>query len=223
MIAIHQPNFLPYLGFFYKMLKADKFILLDNVQYTKGGFTNRNRIKTPAGEQWLTVPVLKSRLAKRICDVEIDEDQSWRKKHLKTFEMNYKKAPFYDEVMDQILRFVYKRDYRSLAPFNFALILEILSYCKKDVKIAIARNAFSYGLGVEHLIDLIKYYGESVYLSGPSGRGYLDENLFEREGIRIVYSDFKHPLYGQLWGSFVFNLSVIDALFMKGPDALEFD
>ena len=228
--AIHQPNFLPYLGFFYKMLKADVFVMFTQAKFTKGGFINRNKIKTHIGSKWITVPILKT-LDRVIEYTEIDKKTVWKRKHLKTFELNYSKAPFYNEVKERILDecYSYVDGYRInyISSFSWMLINHILAYCgiKKLIigDYHIEDSETQTKSGSERLINLVSNCGADTYLSGPSGRSYLDESLFEKNGIKIIYSDFKHPVYPQLWGDFVPNLSVIDALFMKGPKALEFD
>jgi len=121
IISIHQPNFLPWIGYFYKLVRSDIFVFLDNVQYTKNSFINRNRIKTPQGALWLTVPVT-FKFGQLINEVRINNQTDWRKKHLKTLEMNYRKAKFFEEVFNRIKQIYYSKDWQNLCEFNVSLM-----------------------------------------------------------------------------------------------------
>ena len=209
IVAIHQPNYLGNLPFFHKIKKSDVFVFLDNVQYTKNGWTNRNKIKVPRGTQWLTVPILHKH-NQLIKDVRIDNSTDWRKKHLKTFEMNYKKAPCYYPVMDLIDHIYYEREWKYLANLNIALINEITDCSEFPI---VSSFYGCKGRATDLLINIVKDVGGDTYLSGHGAKNYLEEKKFEKAGIKLIYSDFEHPIYDQQWGLFVPNLSVIDALF----------
>lgn len=221
IVGIHQPNFLPWLGYFYKMAKCDIFVLLDNVQYTKNSFINRNRIKTPQGELWLTVPVrVKGRFGQLIKDVEIDNTANWRKKHLGTLEANYKKAKFFEQIFSSLKAAYYADNYGNLCEFNIRLLKLILSILKLEKRLVRASELDVGGESTQLLISIVKEVGGNVYLSGFGGAKYQEEELFKKAGITLAFYDFKHPVYPQLWSDFIPNLSVIDLLFNAGPESL---
>ncbi|HOC02761.1 MAG TPA: WbqC family protein [bacterium] len=218
IIGIHQPNFLPWLGYFYKITKSDIFVLLDNVQYTKNSFINRNKIKTSQGDHWLTVPV-SFKFGDLIKDVTIDNNIDWRKKHLKTFELNYKKAPHFDEIYNFLERVYYKKEWIFLADFNIELIVEICCFLDMNKKFIKASSLNILGKSTDLLINIVKNLNGDIYLSGKGGQQYQDESKFNKENIKLIYSDFKHPVYRQLWGEFIENLSIIDILFNLGKES----
>lgn len=211
IITIHQPNFMPWLGFFDKMSKADTFILLDNVQYEKNATINRNKIKTPQGEKWLTIPV-KVHLPQDINTVLTDETRSWRSDHLKTLFANYKRAKNFDSVFCLIEK-EYLKNNANLAQFNLDLIELFAKFLKIEAKIILSSDLNVEGRKNELLINLIKKAGGTDYLSGLGAKDYMDLELFNRNDIKINWQNFKHPKYQQLWGEFIPNLSVLDFIF----------
>jgi len=215
IITIHQPNFLPWIGYFYKILKCERFVFLDNVQYTKNSFINRNKIKTSQGELWLTVPV-SFHFGQKIFEVKIDNSFDWRKKHLKTLELNYRKAPFFDEIYSLIEEVYYKDGWESISDLNIELILKICNYLNIEREFIRSSDLGVDGKATELLISIVKELNGKVYLSGFGGAKYQEERLFEEAGIKLVYYDFQHPIYNQLYGSFIPNLSIIDLLFNSG-------
>ncbi|HEC91837.1 MAG TPA: hypothetical protein ENI51_02415 [Candidatus Atribacteria bacterium] len=220
IVGIHQPNFLPWLGYFYKIDRSDVFVLLDNVQYTKNSFINRNRIKTPQGAIWLTVPV-SFRFGQLINEVKINNKTNWREKHLKTLEMNYKRAVFFEDVFKIIKEIYYLKDWQNLSDFNIRLISAMLSYIGLDKALIKSSSLDVKGKSTELHIQIIKKVGGNIYLSGFGGKKYQEEKLFKKERIELVYYNFSHPTYKQLWGDFIPNLSIIDLLFNMGPESAE--
>ncbi|RKY50104.1 MAG: hypothetical protein DRP91_02555 [Candidatus Neomarinimicrobiota bacterium] len=215
IVAIHQPNFLPWIGYFYKIVKSDIFVFLDSVQYTKNSFINRNKVKTSQGEMWLTVPVSFS-FGQLIREVRINNVVDWRKKHLKTLEINYKKAKFFYEVFEIVEEVYYSEDWMNLSEFNICLIEKIMSYLGLSCSFVRSSSLGISGKGTELLVNIVKKVGGNVYLSGFGGAKYQEEKLFKNEGISLIYYDFTHPVYEQLWGNFIPNLSIIDLLFNVG-------
>ncbi len=214
IVAIHQPNFIPWLGFFHKMSCADVFVLLDTVPFTKNSYQNRVRIKTAQGEQWLTVPVLtKGRFGQLTNEVEINSATAWQKTHLATLRTNYSRAPHMAEVMTW-LEPLYNDTSSLLATFNRGIIEVIHQRLGFHADLVLASSLGCSGAGSELLLRLVQAVGGDLYLSGPSGRSYLDLGLFEAAGIAVQFHDFRHPLYPQLFGDFVPGLSIID-LFMN--------
>jgi hypothetical protein len=222
VVAIHQPNFLPWLGYFYKLAKSNIFVLLDNVQYTKNSFINRNKIKTPQGAQWLTVPVkIKGRFGQLIKDVEINNTVDWRRKHLKTLEMNYKRARFFEMVLQGLEAVYFAHDWQNLCEFNVRLLEWVLSMLGMKKRLVRAAELNAQGEGTQLLINIVKEVGGNIYLSGFGGAKYQEEELFKGAGVKLKYYDFEHPVYPQLWSGFVANLSIIDLLFNCGPESLD--
>ncbi len=210
--AIHQPNFLPWLGFFHKMVSADIFILLDNVPYSKNSYQNRVKIKSAQGEQWLTVPVLtKGRFGQLTCDVPINNAGRWQNRHLAALRTNYQRAPCFEQVLTWLEPF-YRKTYAKLADFNRALIEAVVHQLKLPVSLVDASSLASDGSGAGLLLQLVQAVGCDVYLSGPSGRDYLDMSIFQQSGVEVRFQQFQHPFYPQLYDDFIPGLSIVDLL-----------
>lgn len=209
-LSAHQPAYLPWLGYFDKIARADVFVYLDTVQFEKNSFINRNQIKTPQGPLWLTVPVkTKGHTSGSLRTTEIDERQPWRVKHLKSIEMNYRKAARFDECFPKIEALL------SMPESNLA------EYCWHQLRFwldelgIVTRIVRSSELPIANLksdlvLELCQYFGAQHYLSGALGRDYLIEDDFSKTGIVIEYQSFKSPVYPQLWGAFMPNLSILD-------------
>jgi hypothetical protein len=217
VVAIHQPNFLPWLGFFHKMTQADVFILLDNVPFTKNSFQNRVKIKSAQGEQWLTVPVLtKGRFGQLTCEVFINNNVRWQKAHLGTLRTNYRRASYYEKALAW-LEPLYRETPTHLAAFNQSLIEAVLRQLSLPTKLVVASSLALEGSGPELLLHLVQAVGGNVYLSGPSGRDYLDTSIFQRAGVEVEFQRFHYPVYPQFYGDFIPGLSIIDLLMNVGP------
>jgi len=220
--VIMQPGYLPWLGFFELMSKSDIFIIYDNVQYDKNGWRNRNQIKTPNGPQWLTVPVLIKNKPK-INEVKIDNRQNWNKKHLKALELNYKKTSFFDKYYENFEKILLKK-WERLLDLDMALIRELNKALglKKEIKLAssIKINASD---KVERLIKICKHFKVNTFYEPAGGKNYLEpkKGEFKKEGIKLIFQNYKHPIYKQLYGEFIPNLSVIDLLFNEGKNSLK--
>lgn len=213
-IAIHQPDYLPYIGYFYKIYESDHFVFLDDAQYSNIGFTNQNRIKTPQGELKLKIPV-KQTLGDKINEVITKNDLGWKEKHLKNLAMNYKRSKYFDEVysdMEQLL----DNDYEGISDLN----IHVITYISK--KLGISKEfTISSSLGItskkeERVIDICTKLNGGCYLSGNGAKVYQVEEHFLDKGINLIYTEFKPVYYEQLWGDFIWNLSIVDYLFMYG-------
>lgn len=219
IVGIHQPNFMPWAGYFYKMATADKFIYLDNVPYSKGSYTNRVQIKTQSGPRWLTVPVLTSgKLGQGIIELIADDHSAWRKKVLATLDGSYRKCPHFKRYFDDIERII------SSGPSNLAdLNIELIEYFVGQLGIATPRvrsiALAARGKATELLIAACKELGADTYLSGSGGANYQDEQAFADAGLRLIYARYKHPVYPQHFGEFAPGLSIADLLFNCGPDS----
>lgn len=218
IVGIHQPNFCPWLGYFAKILRCDLFVLLDNAQFVKNGWTNRVRIKTPRGAQWLTVPVLtKGRFGQRIAEVAINDRVKWRKKVIKSLEANYARADYFKTHFPEIAEAISEAS-PNLCELNVTLIEKITRVLDLDVRFVRGTSLQSTGQKTDLLISIVKAVGGSTYLSGDGAAGYLEEDKFRSTGIRFERNNFHHPVYPQLWGDFVPGLSILDALFNLGAD-----
>jgi len=220
IVAIHQPQYLPWLGYFDKMQQADVFCYLDNVQYKKNEWQNRNRIKTAGGWQWLTVPV-SYRFPQKINEVKINHAAKWAHKHLQALLTNYSKAPFYKEYIDRFEN-AYTKKYEKLSDLNIHLIemlRDILGLSQKATLIASQLSTSTDP--TRRLIELCRAAGGDTYLAGRDGARYMDLDLFADSGIKVVFQDFNHPAYPQLFGNFESHLSVVDLLFNCGPESME--
>lgn len=219
--AIHQPNYLPWLGYFYKILNSDVFILLDDVQYAKNSYINRTRIKGPAGPQWLTVPAItKGRYGQAINEVEIDSQAQWWKKQPKTIEYAYRRAVTFADYWP-VLQETYSTNWDRLALVNISLIRKIANSLGIKTEIVTSSQLQPKSNKTSRLVELCRAVGANAYLSGSGGQKYQDEEAFRAAGIELHYSDFRHPRYPQLWGDFVEGLSIIDLLLNCGKQSRE--
>ncbi len=220
MIAsIHQPQYLPWLGYFSKIDRSDTFIFLDNVQFKKNEWQNRNRVRTAEGWQWITVPVLHKFLQK-ISEVEINNTVQWGKKHLNALITNYSKTPFFKEYIG-FFEQTYAQDWKYLVDINIHIIQNLVKLMGISDKELILASKFESREGpTERLVDLCRQVEGDIYLSGKDGAKYMDLDIFEKEGIKIIFQDYKHPQYPQLFGSFEPYMSILDLLFNCGPESL---
>jgi hypothetical protein len=219
IVAAHQPNYLPWLGFFAKMLLADVFVLADDVQYTKHSFINRNRIKNAEGWQWLTVPVYsKGRLGQLIREVEINNVEPWARRHWKSIQVNYRHAAYFDLWADE-LQGIYSRRWTRLVDLNLALIEFARRALSIDTPVVLSSELGIRSSGTDRLVEITQAVGGSVYLSGRGAADYVDERCFEDAGLEHRYMEFRHPVYHQLFGPFIANLSILDLLLNEGDQS----
>lgn len=215
-VAVVQSNYIPWKGYFDLIAAVDEFILYDDVQFTKNDWRNRNRIKTPTGLQWISIPV-GADISRRIRDVRLPEGD-WRKKHWETLHSNYACAAYYREVADFIRPIYLEDQYSYLTEFNRVLIEIICGYLGIQTKIT---NSWDYQLiggKTERLINFCQQANASVYVSGPAAKAYLDEHEFTDSGIHLYWFEYpEYPKYPQRWGEFVHGVSVLDLLFNCGP------
>lgn len=219
IVAIHQPQFMPWLGYIDKIDRCDVFVLLDNVQFKKNEYQNRNRIKTANGWQWLTVPVI-YRYPERIIDVRIDNRTDWRRKHLVAIRTNYSRAAYFKDYYKEIAK-IYMREYEYLCDINIESVRTILRLF--GIEKRIYRASSMDGLREDptlRLVDICKYVNGDTYLSGVGGKDYLDLSAFKKEGIGVIFQNFHHPRYPQLYGEFLSSMSAIDLLFNCGDKSL---
>jgi len=219
-VTILQPSYLPWLGFFEQMSRSDKFVLLDDVQYTRRDWRNRNRIRVRENWIWLTVPVQqKSRFSQSLLETRIDNSVSWRRKHLETLRQHYCKAPFFEKYFPRCQQ-VYEKDWT----FLFDLCLETINLIKEEMGIETPLLRSSEmkpgGEKTERLVSICRELGATHYLSGESGSNYISEEDFSSQGIGLEYQNYEHPVYPQRYTGFVPHLSAIDLLFNCGEQSL---
>ena len=213
MISIHQSQFLPWLPYFYKIIKSDVFIIMDDVQYQKNGVQNRNTIKTPTGESYLTIPV-KHKSHNLINEVTI-VNKIYISKMLKTLKNNYAKAKYFDVVFRQINNLVQKKKYEILSDLNKDLIALSLKLMDVNVEIKFSSDFELFTKKDDLVLDLILASNQNNYITGAGGLSYMDLDKFFKNGIELYQYKFNYTPYNQLWpkSGFLKNLSVIDLLF----------
>ncbi len=222
-VVITQSNYIPWKGYFDAINTADQFIIYDDMQYTRRDWRNRNKIKTKDGLLWLTIPVeVKGKYFQKINETVVS-DPDWGKQHWKTIQFNYSKAPFYKNYQEKFEEFYLKNDKKYLTEINHALILIVNEILGIKTEISFSSD-FELAEGkTERLVDLCKKVGATDYYSGPAAKGYMDESLFDAEGIKVHYFDYSgYPEYHQLHGEFAHDVSIIDLLFNEGENARNF-
>lgn len=220
IISGHQPNYLPWLGYFHKMMSCDLFVILDDVLHSKGAITNKNKIKGPEGARLLSVPLAQKKVL--IKDVTIQNESNWRVSHWGSLQSCYARAPYWKLYKDLFLP-VYENPVTRLAELNLKIIQIIRQLL--DIKTPLVLVSEFPGIDGKKgtkIINICKFFGADICLSGIGARTYNDEEEFERNQLRLVYQDFKHPVYPQQWGEFLPNMSALDLLFNCGPESKDY-
>ena len=221
ILTAHQPVYLPWLGLFHKIALAEMFCLFDIVQYQKRDYNNRNKIKTPNGEIWLTVPVeSKQHFDKKLCDIKII-DNGWNKKQFKSISFSYKKSPFFDQYIEGLEKILLKKNYSYLSELNQEFLKYFLSCLNIDIPIVKASDYDFIGYKSELVLDMCVKLGAKKYIFGCQGKNYADLESFKAKKIDVFFQDYQHPNYHQLHGEFIPRLSIIDLLFNEGPKSLD--
>ena len=218
IVSIHQPDYIPYLGFFYKMSLSDVFVFLDDAQFSNDNMHHWNRVKTPQGECRLKIPV-EQHLGDPIDRVRTRDELGWKEKHLKTLEMNYKKAPFFDAIYPEFSRLL-TQDYPSIAELNIAIDTMIARGFGFGAKIYRSSDLGLTTVREERVIDIVRRFDGDVYISGHGAKAYQVDEHFTERGVRLVYTDYKPIEYRQLWpkAGFLPYMSTLDYLFNCGFD-----
>ncbi len=221
--AIHQPNFLPWIGYFHKIKNADIFVFLDDVQFTKNGFTNRNKIKTAQGEHWLTLPIIQAgKFKQNINECLILNKDVTVSKIIKTIQLSYSKARHFEWLFDD-LRTCLLSSSESLCEMNLSLIKLVLGKLEINKNLVLSSTLIDVqGASTERLVNICKSVNCSEYIFGGGGQNYQDEQIFTEGKIDAHHSNFIHPQYHQLGKDFIPNLSIIDLLFNEGQASINF-
>jgi len=216
-VAILQSAYIPWKGYFDIIHDVDEFIFLDDVQYTRQDWRNRNRIKTASGTAWLTIPV-GTDLKRRICDVELPSS-TWRGDHLRRLEASYREAPFFREYRP-LLDAIYARDSRTLSELNQHAIREIASLLGITATFRDSRALDVDGRQLDRVIGILRSVGADAYVSGPAAKSYIDAQRFIDAGIELVWKNYAgYPEYAQLHPPFVHEVTILDLLFHTGAEA----
>lgn len=222
IISIHQPNYLPWLGFFDKIKQSDIFVIFDNVQYPRGKnhFGNRNKIKIHNDSKWLTVPVSGKSEIKNINQIGF-KNSDWKEEHLRLLKVFYEKAPYFSEYFNEF-SFELRKDFLNLSEQNTNLIKYFLS--KLDIKTEIvlssklAEDSIS---GADRILTTLDKLNATKYItgSGPGSVRYINEADFKSRGIELIWQHYDHPIYNQLHGEFIPYMNILDLLFNEGPNS----
>lgn len=219
--VILQPSYIPWRGYFDLIRRADVFVFYDDVQYDKHGWRNRNRIKTPQGSQWLTIPVLSRGATEGVAikDVRVSRETDWPRRHLATLRQNYARAPHFDELLPWLER-VYSATPALLAELTVATTIELAAMLGITATRFVRSSELGIGGGkTERLAAITKHLGCDQYLSGPSAQSYIEPERFAEAGIALEYIEYHYPEYPQLHPPYDPYVSILDLLFMTGSNA----
>ncbi len=222
ILAAHQLHYLPWPRYIHKIACSETFVILDNIQFNKNGWQNRNKIKGPQGEVCLTVPVLQKQ-AQLLSEVGIDNKQRWPRKHWGSFANYYRKASYFKE-HETFFRKVYETKWERLNDINYEILFYLLKMMGVKTKIVRSSDMAIRGEGTDRLVGICKDLGAQAYLTGAyAAEVYLDKSLFEKEGIDVIFQSFDCPTYPQLYPEvgFIPELSIVDLLFNCGPRSFE--
>lgn len=222
ILAAHQLHYLPWLRYFHKIAHCDTFVVLDNIQFNKNGWQNRNKIKTPNGPLTLTVPVFQ-KFQQVLSEVQIDNKSPWRKKHGGALQSNYRNAPYFKE-HESFFREVYEKSWGGLNDLNEEIFFYLLKALGIRTRVIRSSELALKGEATERLVGICKELGAETYLTGShAAQVYLDPALFEQAGIKLLFQEFDCPQYPQLYPErgFTPELSIVDLLFNCGPKSLE--
>ena len=217
-VVIHQPDFLSYLGFFHRLLYADLLVILDTAQFVDGtskSWTNRDKIKTPQGEKWLTVSVKKAPKDTPINQIELSQSVDWKTNNLNLIRENYKYAPYFAQIYTHLEK-LYSYDGLRLLDFNLRSIEMLLSLFGIGIETMLAGALKCEGRKNGLLANILRKVGATHYLSGVGAQAYFEAEPFRAAGIEVIWQEFSHPFYPQMHGKFIPYLSSIDLLFNCG-------
>ena len=218
-IAILQPGYIPWLGFFEQMAYADLFVYMDDVQYTRKDWRSRNQIKVNGQGHWLSVPVKKMPLGTKLAEIEISYDEPWQQKHLSSIRLAYCNTPFFQPLFDEVSaqievapKYLWQLDVALAAVMARHLSIQTpIAYSSSAPRITADKNA--------RIVEICKYFEADYLYDGKSAADFIDTSLFDAQGVKVVFQDYKHPIYAQGAGDFVPYMSALDLLFHAGPSA----
>ena len=219
-ISIQQPEYFPWIGFFNKIINVDKTVFLDNVQFKKRYFENRNKIRSHSGWSWIKTPVLtKGKFTQDICNVRIDNSQPWQNRLITTLRHNYQKSPYWQNNGEELCTMI-SAPYDRLVDFNLALIRFLIRKFRISCDYCLASSLKTKANGSDLILEICKKLVADEYLSGQDGRNYLNLSDFENHGISVTFQAFSHPEYIQKYAPFIPGMSSIDLFFNHGPTGI---
>jgi len=220
-VGILQPGYLPWLGFFEQVHRCDIFVFYDDVQFDKNSWRNRNRIKTPDGPLWLTVPVShRGHTSQTLLETKIAENERWPRKHLNSLKTHYGKAPYWDRYSEGLTE-IYGQEWALLVDLDIALTMYLLQELGIATRILRSSELGIAGDKTDRLVAICSALKADTFYEGAAGRDYIEAEKFDRAGIALEYQDYQHPIYPQLYGEFIPYLSVIDLMFNCGEESLK--
>ncbi len=220
-VGILQSNFLPWRGYFDFIHEVELFILHDDLQYTKGDWRNRNRIKTPRGAEWISVPVHYDHTSQLIEETKIDYESPWVQKMLNRIRESYRRAPHFEPYYSE-LNGLLSVSASSISELNLRLINWVCRHLGISTPITLSKQYHPQGTKTERLLGILEQVKATTYLSGHAARAYLIPQMFEQAGIRLEYKTYIYPEYMQLYPPFDAQVSVIDLIFMTGEEASKY-
>jgi len=212
IVAVHQPQYLPWLGYFDKIDRADIFVLLDNVQFKKNEWQNRNRIKTAQGSQWLTVPV-RYKFSQLINQVEINNRDKWQHRQRQAIISNYKKAPYWS-LLEEFFEEIFLSKWQYISQLNIYVMKKLTELLGITTPIYVASELGEFPEDPDdRLIAMAKHFDADTYLAGGGGREYMNMEKYAESGIEVIFQEYRHPVYNQLFGDFKPFMSVVDLIY----------
>jgi hypothetical protein len=217
-IAIHQPQYMPWLGFYHKMASADLFVLLNDVQFKKNEWQNRNRIRSSTGWQWLSVPTT-YKFPQLICEVGIDMSQEWQKNHLASLVTCYSNSRFGKQYLSLFEEY-YSNSFSMIDKINNDSVYLLATIMEINTPMVVSSDYTFTGSSTERLVNICRHFKADTYLAGAGGRHYMDLDLFKKANITVEFQEFSCPVYEQLWckseADFIPGLSALDLVFNCG-------
>lgn len=215
--------FFPWIGFFEQLRLADTFVYYDDVQFSKGSFTNRVQVWNGSKVDWLSVPTLKQSLQQNICDVSIDQSKNWRRKHLEKLQQSYARAPYCDEMIDLVTA-VYEQNHSDIATLSINSIETVSSYfgLAKNKTILKSSELEIGGHSSQRVLDIVKHFNGDTYITGHGAKNYLKHDIFEQQQVTVKYMDYQKLVYQQLGPVFTPYISILDLIANCGAQGKQY-
>jgi WbqC-like protein family len=222
-IVISQSMYFPWVGFLEQLRQADIFVRYDDVQFSKGSFTNRVQIKAPKASQWMTVPLQKHNLGQSIEEVQIDDTKNWRGAHLEQLKASYSKAPFFKDML-AVVEAVFSKQFKSIGELAFSSQMSLMHYFSLNVGLRVLNidDLKIPGSGSQRVQDVVSLLGGDQYITGHGAWNYLDHQAMERSGIEVRYMSYEKQAYPQLYGEFTPFVSALDLVAHCGKQGAQF-
>ena len=219
-IMIRQPGYMPNIGFFKKIEYSDIFVFLDDTQFSKDQYDNRNKIKTKSNSKWISVPLKRPVFRKKLNQVVISYDSEWIKSHSELIYQNYKDAPYFSSYWNEIKKILEQKS-NLLIDLNLNLISYFLKILQINTTTIRSSELKITKTKTQRLVDICTQVNASCYISGIGGKNVVDESLFKNSNIKLTYENSIHPNYNQIHGNFMKNMSIIDLIFNEGEKSSE--